>query len=254
MFRITRYLVTAALAVSLAALVVPNLSAQTSLNQSTLASAQALTDATVTVTSASGIAVGDVFFVDKEAEVVTAISGTRLTVTRGQLGTAAAPHLSGANFWDGTPNLFHQRDMLPGSCVASNQVATPFVNTTTGNVFDCQNGKVYKLLTAGSGGPYVAQTYIYTAAGAIAPIGGVHYINGTTLHMTLVAPTAAQEGQILVIRAYNGSAHVVTLGSGDFDGGSNHIATFGGAAADGLTIVAVNGSWRVIQSVNITFS
>lgn len=50
---------------------------------------------TITVTSAAGISVNDVLQIDSEQMMVTGISGSTLTVTRGVNGTAADKHLNG---------------------------------------------------------------------------------------------------------------------------------------------------------------
>ncbi|MCE9585355.1 peptidoglycan-binding protein [Candidatus Nomurabacteria bacterium] len=63
----------------------------------TLSAAITTTTATsVSVTSAAGMDVGSVFLVDSEEMLVTAVSGTTLTVTRGVNSTSAATHSNSA--------------------------------------------------------------------------------------------------------------------------------------------------------------
>ncbi len=54
------------------------------------------TDNTLTVTSSTGINVGDYIRIGNELITVTSISGSDLTVTRGSLGTTPATHINGA--------------------------------------------------------------------------------------------------------------------------------------------------------------
>jgi hypothetical protein len=64
--------------------------------QTTLSAAITTTTGTsVSITSATGITAGNYIQVDSEIMDITAISGTTLTVTRGQLGTTAATHNNG---------------------------------------------------------------------------------------------------------------------------------------------------------------
>jgi hypothetical protein len=94
---------------------------------------------------------------------------------------------------------------------------------------------------------------IYTSAGAITPQPGAVGINGTTLAMTIVDPTIAQNGMRMFIYAVNASAHTLTYTAG-FGGGTTarDVATFGGAVNDGMVIWANNGTWWIESTRNVS--
>jgi hypothetical protein len=129
-------------------------SAQTYLTTTTLTAAittpssSAPAGTTINISSATTAAVGGQVYIDHEVMGITAINGTILTVTRGQQGTAATTHNSGAvviiapvaalrgNFPGG---VFTQLTPsgLSGSCTASNYQYLPIVDVSTGNVYLC---------------------------------------------------------------------------------------------------------------------
>jgi hypothetical protein len=111
------------------------LCAQTALRSTTLSAAVTASDRVIYVASATGIEVGDVAFVDKEAMKVRAISGTMLTVLRGHEGVAGA-HASGSLIYVDDPTYFTTRDRS-GPCVAASELVLPLVNITNGKVFQC---------------------------------------------------------------------------------------------------------------------
>lgn len=95
----------------------------------------------VSVTSAAGLTAGaSGIYVDGEYMTVSAISGTVLTVQRGQLGTVGRAHVSGATVIKGPVGMFTTADAGPGACPSSPQQYLVSVNTVNGNVWFCQNG------------------------------------------------------------------------------------------------------------------
>lgn len=99
------------------------------------------------------------------------------------------------------------------------------------------------------------QMYSYGAAGAITPKPGLHrLVAGSAAAMTLVAPTADQEGQEMTIVATAAQAYVLTLGAGYFNAATNTKATFGAAIGDVLKLIAINQSWYVTLNKNITLA
>lgn len=90
------------------------------------------------------------------------------------------------------------------------------------------------------------------------------------LAMTLLDPTAAEDGQVLTLYAVAAEQHTLTLYSLDekgegaaskgFNGGANDTATWDGGVAgdvaigDMLQLVAYNGAWYVLGNVNVTLS
>lgn len=102
---------------------------------------------------------------------------------------------------------------------------------------------------------YTPHTYTYGAAGAITPKPGLHRLAAASAAaMTLVAPTADQEGQKLLFVATAAQAYTITLGSGYFNGATNTVATWAAAIGNCLEIIAINGNWCVTLNKNITLS
>lgn len=214
----------------------------------------------LSVTSATSFAVGSVVQVDNEAMDITAVSGTTITVRRGTQGTRIFAHASGAVARVGLPSYFST--VTPaGVCTSTAEVALPRIvlpaNGKPGiDVFQCSNSVWARYSTSGTpdfGVGLLGTTY--TVAGAITIAPGQHFINGTTLAMTLANPTTAQNGMIMVITATNASAHTVTYTAG-FNGGTaaRDVATYGGAIGDNMVIIANAGVWWVISTRNVTLA
>lgn len=116
-----------------------SLMAQTNPSSSTTLSAAVTASATtVRVASASGLTAGaSGIYVDGEFMPVSAISGTTLTVQRGQLGTVGRAHLSGATVIKGPLAMFTTADIGPGVCPSAPAPYKVSVNTVNGNVWWC---------------------------------------------------------------------------------------------------------------------
>ena len=140
---------------------------QNGLVTTTLSAAVTTTRATtLTVSSATGWTAstfpGNLFYayVDHEAMVVRAISGTTITVDRGVAGTSATTHASGAAIFTGaagqgsysnngnsfvTGGPFVQSNGMGagffyGSCTRTAQSTLPLINLNTGQFIDCNGG------------------------------------------------------------------------------------------------------------------
>lgn len=151
-----KIILTLLVALSLAAPV----SAQTFLTNTTLSSAvSTTTQRTFALTSATGVEVGGWLFVDQEPVMVTAISGTNITVNR-----FARPmiHASGAIVFvltkaQANTNLVpHSAAVRSGQCSTStsstNSVALagmtlPIIDADTGDMYNCRRN--------GTGGTWV---------------------------------------------------------------------------------------------------
>jgi len=104
----------------------------------------------ITVASATGINVpsitngtqGTMLFVDREAIRVIAQVGSTTTfqVLRGQNGTRAVGHISGASVLIGNPQWFKQSDPL-GTCAIGTEYSSPWINTLTGGIWVCSNNQ-----------------------------------------------------------------------------------------------------------------
>lgn len=114
---------------------------QSTLAQTTLASAAAAGDSAISVASATGISVGNYVVVERETMLVTAINSTILSVTRGYKGQAKA-HVSGMALWGGAPGAFLDGDPN-GACTASLQPYLPTISLASGRLYNCLNGEWY---------------------------------------------------------------------------------------------------------------
>lgn len=113
--------------------------AQTAVNATTLSAAITNTQTTVTVASASTMAVGDVVFVDREAMKIVSLSSTTLRVIRAQQGTAGMAHASAALVYSGTPDRFGTTQPS-GACTRSAEQFLPRILPALGQVWDCPVG------------------------------------------------------------------------------------------------------------------
>lgn len=129
-----------ALLLTVASFVSP-VQAQTAVSTTTLSTAATDVAAIVAVASATGIDVGDYLFIEREAMLVQAVTGTSIRVTRGFAGTAARAHAASATVYLGAPTNFYQSEVTVGAtCTAANESFTPRIVLPTGNVFTCTGG------------------------------------------------------------------------------------------------------------------
>lgn len=92
------------------------------------------------------------------------------------------------------------------------------------------------------------------ADGVIAITSGVVVISKATAGaISLAAPGAGDDGNVLHVVDVEGAAHVVTHVDG-FNGGDDDLATFGGAAGDAMTLVAFGGVWYTLNLKSVTLS
>jgi hypothetical protein len=112
-------------------------SAQTALNETTLAAAVTSSQNFVQVTSATGVVAGGGLYVDREYMTVGSsyTSGTTVPVLR--RGTAVS-HAASVPVLIGPAIAFGTRD-YDGSCVPTAESHMPRVNTANGNIWDCNS-------------------------------------------------------------------------------------------------------------------
>lgn len=199
------------------------------LTRTTLTAAIALDDSKAFVTSATGFAAGNIFKIDGEVfQVAKAYVAGSLTVPflRGQEGTVATTHPSGAGVVVGAPS-----DSEWGSQAASSIVQFPL-----------------------SGKPLLSASY--SAAGAITlPTPGSDLqvqINGTSVcAMTVAAPGKANDGDKMWISSNGAAAHTVTF-SGGLSGASTSYDVITVNASAPVTLgpfVAINSLWQMPVNV-----
>lgn len=196
----------------------------------TLSGDKALNDLVITVASATGALVKNMIQIDNEFYTQTGDAvGTTLPVRGGEQGSAQVAHNKGAVVQMGLASDFSVAP--PGS--ATIQPVSP-------------NWGVVTYTVAGAMAIPTTKQNLYVKLSA-----------GSGITMTLADPTAAQEGQELLIQAEAAQAYIVTnaAGSGfNSAGGSGDVGTFGGAIGDNLHIKAVGTKWNVINKVNVTLA
>lgn len=243
------------LAAVLALALTAPMAAQTTVNTTTLSAAVTKSQTQVTVASATNVAVGNILYVDREAMKVTALSGTLATVRRGMEGTAPAAHVSGAVLYTAAPQYFYVTE-VSGACTSTEETALPHVSVTSGNIYVCASGtwKVFNRAGFSLSSLYGVGT-TYTASGAITVEPGIVTLNaGSALAMTLVDPTVAQNGMVMIIRSATAQAHTVTYTAG-FNGGTTarDVATYS-VIGSTLIIMAINGNWCVISAATVAIA
>lgn len=199
-----------------------------SITLTTLASAVAAGDLSIRVASATGALTKNVIQIDSEFYTQTATAdGVVIPVRGGEQGTYNQVHNAGAvvlmglasDFPAAPPGAAIPQPVAPSWTVATYTVAGAITIPTT-------KQNVYVKLSAGSG-----------------------------IALTLADPTAAQEGQEMLIQAEAAQAYTVSnaAGSGFNSGGAGtDVATFGGAIGDNMHIKAVGTKWNVILLRNVT--
>lgn len=185
----------------------------------TLAAAMAIGDTQCLVTSATGFTANYAFKVDQEWFVVSNsyVSGTTIPFRRGQNGTFAIAHPTGANVVVGLASDF----------------SVPNATNITAYPLSALRRKVVS----------------YTAAGAIGlPVAGediIAVLNGTSaLAMTIAVPTKDVDGSSLTIVGNGAAAHTITFTGGLSGAGTSYdVVTVNATAPVAVEAIACNGLW-----------
>lgn len=116
--------------------------AQTILDQTFLTAAMSATATTMTVTSNTGFTASTNTveywaFIENEAVRINAVSGTLITVQRGQEGAQTA-HPINSIVHVGLKTRFYTNDPPIGSCTRATELVIPRINVRNGNLWDCQ--------------------------------------------------------------------------------------------------------------------
>lgn len=197
-----------------------------------VASGPSGTDNFVNVASATGITAPNFttgagitwLLIDQEFMVVTAVNGTVISVLRGQGGTLAAPHVINTQVQIGLPGDFAEFGEFLKASMTSNQTEAA-VNWPA-------------IFLAG------------TADAIPAGVAGFYVIkSGSANAMTLAAPTAAQEGNVIQIWSDTLFAHTLTATSLLANGTAlKTTATFPAFRGAGLTLRACNLVYHVMSN------
>jgi len=191
------------------------------LASTTISGAVGISDKTITVASATSVAVGRFLRIDGEVMQVDkgyVAASLTVPVLRGLSGTAFTTHPASAEVIHGTAADFG--DMPPQS-----SVQYTFNPVTTIQSYSADGA----IALPKPGGNTIA---VLNASGA------------TALLMTLALPTADMDGCILDIISRNGTgAHTVTLAAGlNGSGGSYDLLTFA-AGPQWIHLMAMNELW-----------
>ena len=211
-----------------------------SITATTLSAAVTTTDQTITVASATGITAPNFqtgsgitwLRIDQELMLVLGVSGTLITVLRGQNGTPVQAHVINTGVQIGAP-----ADIASFNTLLNNAV---LVNQSVGGL------NLPAVFLAGSADAIpagVAATYIVKTAGVDA--------------MTLAAPTAAQEGNVIAVYSDTTNAHTITATSLFASGASAGLkttATFAAFKGAGVLLRCTNLLYTVMSQTGITFS
>lgn len=198
------------------------------LTVTSLAAALNASDLEFKATSATGATVGGFARIDNEFSLITAISGTMISVK--------------------------QRGTLGGEAVAHNILAP----LTFGLLSDLGDPAAAHLLNVDTDSPAIQS---YGVTGAIdptlfeAPHTIVILTKASAAAMTLAGPTADQDGLLVTILSATAAAHTVTYTAGFYaDTTSSDVATFAAKAGASMTIVARGATWGVIALGNVTIA
>lgn len=135
-----------ALGLVLALLVSVSASAQTYLTSTTNSAAISASQTTFAVASATGIAAGGALYINREYMTVRSVSGTNITVTRGQAGTVANAHgasqtviiIPAAAIPTVVTSVDPAATVGVGTCTLTDWQYLPIINVTNGNVWMCR--------------------------------------------------------------------------------------------------------------------
>lgn len=164
--------------------------AQTSLTFTSLNAAVTNSTSYVSVASTTGIVAGTVLAIEdgtsgsnrtNEAMYVVSVptTGTVIQVVRGYDQTIPQAHISGALVLAGPTTAFYEYDPA-GSCTATNQPYTPYVNLKTGNQWLCStitNSWVPGFFNTDA--PNGVTAAVASVAGATLPSGPLFHVTGT---------------------------------------------------------------------------
>ena len=137
------------------------------------------TSRTLNVKSATGFAADSFVIVDAEVMRIVTVTGTNITVNRGQSGTFAANHARNARAYVGVGRAFYG-ESPSGSCTATGELYTPRIVVSSREValYECTNGLWARHLDTGVG------------AGSFSQIGGSPTFTGEP---TFVRPFARED-------------------------------------------------------------
>ena len=227
--------------------------AQTTTTSTLLSTAiTTLTQSTITVASATGFtAQTTAAYIDGEYMTVRAVSGTTITVARGQGGTRSALHPANSLIYvgpTGNTGPFGNidgtvRSAAPGSCTRTDVLYLPLVNIINGNVWDCRESRWVAMNFRGAD-TLVPWESIDTNADYTALLTDT-WINFTDLNTDRAVTLPS-------ITGIRGKRLIITIGDnvttpGVFAYGVNG-QTFASGAVSGFKITGAGGAMRLLST------
>lgn len=200
------------------------------LTQTTISAAVGVNDLVFPVTSATGVAAGYIWKLDREYGLVNPsyVSGTNIPVyRRGDLGSAQVAHNALSIFVVGTG-----ADWAAQASPTANDVPWPAVNLRD------------------------QVTYSVSGAIAVPPKDTTIVIDkATAAVMTLAAPGKDMDGLTLVITSVTAAAHTLTA-TGLLSTGTAtvNLATFAAFKGASLTLMAMQGLWNVLANTAVVLT
>lgn len=201
-----------------------------SITATTLSGAITASQTSFGVASAAGITIPNFqtasgityLFIDQELMLVITVNGTFIGVVRGVNGTQAAAHVSGAQVQIGLPTDFVTQQELYGSAITKINTSAAF-----------NQPAIFLTGTADAIPAHVAGFYVVKT--------------GSADLMTLAAPVAADEGNIIEVWSDTAFAHTITATSLIAAGVSlKTTVTFPAFRGAGVRLRACNLVWHLL--------
>lgn len=174
---------------------------QNLLTQTSLSAAISATAQTFPVASATNITTSPatLLYVEREAMLVLAVSGTTITVARGQVGTPAVAHPSAEMVLAGRPDYF-ATTAPSGACTTATVYASPYINISTGLEWLCSSITLRWVPGfQNSLAPPEVTAAVASAAGLITPSGPLFHITGALAITGFNIPVGFRNGGFCVI-------------------------------------------------------
>jgi len=247
--------------------------AQTAVTTTALSRALNMTDTVLYVVSATGFTASSgtatyYVYIDREAMEIRSVSGTTITVRRGQLQTNQTSHRSGAIAVVGLAERFISQDPYPGSCTrATDQRFTPLINVVTGTWWDCSTVDTAAVLSASNPGNPDAGVWQGVNLMGFANVvpyknpGNQAYtallsdffidMNSMTAGRTITLPAVTDlRGKIYIIK-HSAAAQTLTVASS----AGQYIVTIGTttqtlSAGQSAMFISVGGGWATFGTLS----
>lgn len=202
--------------------IVQEADAQTALTQTILSGAITANSSSMTVASATGFtatSASQTYFayLGRELVRINSVSSTVIGISRGQNGTRAASHPANEVIFTYAPATNagepFRRDDPYGVCVRSSQNVQPFINTLTGDIWDCDSvsgtWEATNLGNSLAGFPYHAVIDAAYTAGLYDTF--ITYTSITSARTVTLPSITGILGKVMIIKADAASAVAITV-------------------------------------------